>query len=245
MTKQKHFYLIRGLVREKGHWGSFSDEVQKIHPDAKISYIDIPGNGIHFQSVSPLTVSGMVEKMRQEFLNLRAENDEAHMVAISLGAMVGVEWMKNHPNDFAKATLINTSFAGMSPAFHRLHPSAVIHLAKVPFLKGRSKETHILKLVCNNKEVFDEAVEDWTKIDAERPVNFSNTVRQLIASALFKVEDYKPEIPVKILGATFDRMVSVECSRAIARKWKAPYLEHPSAGHDLTLDDPTWVAQNL
>jgi hypothetical protein len=28
---------------------------------------------------------------------------------------------------------------------------------------------------------------------------------------------------------------------AIAQKWNVPLLVHPEAGHDLTLDEPSWV----
>lgn len=245
MSKQKHFYLIRGLIREKGHWGSFLVHMNTLFPDAKITTIDIPGAGDYYQSPSPLSIRKMVEQMRQDFLKIRNENEEAYLVAISLGGMIAVEWMKRFPADFKKATLINTSFGGISPVYHRLFPSAFAFLLKVPVLKGRKKESRILELVTNHKEIFNETLDMWEVIQKERPVSLPNTIKQLLAGATFKVGEFYPPIPLQILASTHDRMVSVECSRAIAKKWNLPIVEHPTAGHDLSVDDPKWVAEKI
>jgi len=39
--------------------------------------------------------------------------------------------------------------------------------------------------------------------------------------------------------------VNVKCSRAIAQKWNVPITEHPTGGHDLSVDDPSWIAQEI
>ena len=245
MTKQKHFYLLRGLIREKGHWGHFLKELKNICPNAIITPIDIPGAGEYYTTPSPLSIKGMVEHMRRDYLKARTENESSHLIAISLGGMISVEWMKNYPHDFEQATLINTSFGGISPVFHRLMPSALSFLLKVPTLKGRAKESRILKLVSNHSDVFDETLDMWEEIQKQRPVSLHNTLRQLAAGARFTVGDFKPTIPIQLLASTKDRMVSIECSRAIARKWSLTLDEHPSGGHDLTVDDPKWVANKI
>jgi pimeloyl-ACP methyl ester carboxylesterase len=245
MTKQKHFYLFRGLIREKGHWGPFLDLMKQSFPDAKISAFDIPGAGDYHKYTSPITVKGMVEEMRKDYLKEKINGEDSHLVAISLGGMIATEWMKNYPEDFHQATLINTSLGGLSPVFSRLLPSAFLFLLKVPLLKGREKESRILQLVSNNHTKFNETLTLWEQIQMERPVSLNNTLRQLLAGALYRVGNFTPSIPVTILAAINDRMVSVNCSREIAKSWKTPILEHPSAGHDLTGDDPEWVVEQL
>jgi pimeloyl-ACP methyl ester carboxylesterase len=245
MSKQKHFYLIRGLIREKGHWGSFIGQLEKAFPNAKITTIDIPGAGDYYQSASPLTIRQMVEQMRRDFLKVRSEDEESLLIAISLGGMIAMEWMRYFPADFKRATLINTSFGGISPVFQRLLPSALLHILKVPVLKGRNKESHILKLVSNHENVFNETLDMWEVIQKERPVSLANTIKQLLAAARFNIGEFHPPIPLTILASTKDRMVSVECSRAIAKRWKLPLTEHPTAGHDLSVDDPEWVALKI
>lgn len=245
MSKQKHFYLIRGLIREAEHWGVFPPTLQARFQGAKVTTIDIPGAGKHYTSISPLSIEEMVEKMRAEFLEAKGDQEERVLVAVSLGGMIASCWLNHYCEDFHKVVLINTSFGGLSPVFHRLKTEALTHLLPVPFLKGRRKEAHILKLVSNNPAVFDETLELWDRICSLRPVSTKNTLRQLLAAARFNPGDFRPKIPVLLLASRFDRMVSVECSRAIARAWKVPLKEHPTAGHDLTADEPAWAADAI
>lgn len=245
MTKQKHFYLIRGLIREKAHWGNFLDHLQSAFPYDRISCIDIPGAGDYFNHPSPLSVAQMVEEMRRDYLKFKTPDEHAHFVAVSLGGMIAVEWMRSYPEDFKQGTLINTSMGGISPVYQRLLPEALMHLLKVPLLKGREKESHILKLVSNNQETFQQNLDLWDEIQRQRPVGLSNSLRQLFAAATFLPGSFRPHIPVHLISCPNDRMVSVECSRALARTWQVPLTEHPTGGHDLTSDDPEWVAQTI
>jgi predicted alpha/beta hydrolase family esterase len=48
-----------------------------------------------------------------------------------------------------------------------------------------------------------------------------------------------------VLASRDDKMVSPKCSEDIARYYNANLIEHPSAGHDLTLDDPSWVTEQI
>jgi len=48
-----------------------------------------------------------------------------------------------------------------------------------------------------------------------------------------------------VLVSEQDQLVSADCSHAIARQWDVPIQVHPSAGHDLTLDDGPWVVQQV
>lgn len=243
---QKHFYLIRGLIREQGHWGKFTSHLEKHFPEAKISLLDIPGAGVYFKDSTPLSIKGIVGKIREEYLTRRIQNEDSHLVAISLGGMIATEWMKGFPEDFKQATLINTSLGGISPVYERIFPKALLYLLKVPLLKGRAKESRILRLVSNHNNVFDETLDSWEEIQKLRPVSLDNTIRQLLAGALYRPPgDFSPSIPITLLGATNDRMVSVECSRAIAKRWDVPLIEHPTAGHDLTVDAPEWVIDQL
>ncbi len=245
MTKQKHFFLFRGLIREARHWGEFPELLAKAQPNSQVSTIDIPGAGIYFRSPSPLSVKRMVESMRRVYLEEKKENEECILLAISLGGMIAAQWLRDYPQDFQKAILVNTSYGGISKVFDRLKLSAFIHLLKVPFLKGRAKEAHILRLISNHKNVFDKTLNLWEVIQKQQPVSLSNTIRQLVAGGLFRIGGFKPLVPVLILASVHDRMVSVDCSRAIAQKWEAPIFEHPTAGHDLSADDPRWIVEKV
>lgn len=245
MTKQKHFFLFRGLIREARHWADFPSTLANAFPDSKVTAIDIPGAGEYVHSPSPLSIKKMVEGMRRDYTAKQTENEECYLLAISLGGMIAAQWLKDYPQDFHKAILINTSYGGISPLHKRLKLPALAHILKVPTLKGRAREAHILRLVSNHKNKFDETLNLWDQINQERPVSLPNTLRQLFAAALFRIGNFKPELPILVLASTQDRMVSVECSRAIAEKWGAPIYEHPTAGHDLSADDSEWIVQKV
>jgi pimeloyl-[acyl-carrier protein] methyl ester esterase len=245
MNKQKHFILVRGLIREAAHWAHFPQLLKAHFPDAQISTLDIPGAGQYNQTPSPLSISKMVETMRADYLKNNSPQTESILVAISLGGMIAGEWMKTYPQDFQRVILINTSYADYSSLFERLKFSALLHLLKVPFLKGRSKEAHILKLVSNHAHVFDKTLNLWDEIQQQRPVSLANTFRQLLAAARFTMGPFTPPMPLTILASTQDRMVNITCSRTIAQRWSSPILEHPTAGHDLSADDPEWLAEKI
>lgn len=245
MTAQKHFYLIRGLIREAAHWGDFLDHIKKGYPTAKITTIDIPGAGVFYRDPSPLSIAEMVEQMRKVFKTHIVPGEENILIAISLGGMIAAKWLQHHPEDFQRCVLINTSYRDYSPVFERLKPSALAYLLKVPTLKGRAKEAHILKLVSNHADRFESTLNLWDKIQAERPVSLKNTLRQLVAAARFKSDGFIPKIPILILAADKDRMVSVRCSEKIAKAWNVPILKHPTGGHDLSADDPQWIVNKI
>ncbi|HXH73598.1 MAG TPA: alpha/beta hydrolase [Bacteriovoracaceae bacterium] len=245
MIKQKHFYLIRGLAREALHWDDFPEHLLQFFPDSRITMIDIPGAGEYVNHPTPLSIDKMTEVMHRKYLASTKPGEQSIMIAISLGGMIAATWMKNHPEDFQQLVLINTSFGGCSPVYHRIFPQALMYLCGMPLKGGRAREEYVLKLVSNNPLRFDRTLDLWEKISQQREVSRLNTIRQLLAAAFFKVSEAKPHVPVLLLGSTNDRMVNIKCSRAIASKWNVPLIEHPQGGHDLTTDYPDWVVLQI
>jgi pimeloyl-ACP methyl ester carboxylesterase len=195
---------------------------------------------------TPLSIDGMVEIMRREFTKLPLKTDQQNvLIAISLGGMIAARWLKNHPEDFQRAVLINTSYGDFAPLWKRLKPSAFFKLLKVFTAKGFAKELRILEVVSNRPENYQRVAEHWAQIAEERPVSVPNTFRQLLAASRFTTGGFLPRIPVLVLASTQDRMVDASCSRAIARVWGTPLMEHPSAGHDLSTDEPGWIAEEV
>lgn len=69
-------------------------------------------------------------------------------------------------------------------------------------------------------------------------------VRQLHAAVRYRIQS-PPRVPILLLASRHDRLVDVRCSHSIARAWRCDLHEHPSAGHDLPLDDPDWVVEHV
>lgn len=104
-------------------------------------------------------------------------------------------------------------------------------------------ERAVLYLTSN--KTHDDVVPLWLALRQENPVSRSNAVRQLIAAARFRAPQAKPLVPTLLLAGEQDRLVSVNCSKTLANQWQCDLLIHSSAGHDLPLDDGSWVIAQI
>ena len=86
---------------------------------------------------------------------------------------------------------------------------------------------------------------EWVGYAFDCPVTRTNILRQLRAAITYRAAQIAPRVPVLLLGGQQDQLVNVECSLALAQHWGCPIRLHPTAGHDLPLDDPAWVAQKV
>jgi pimeloyl-ACP methyl ester carboxylesterase len=238
---KKVLFLMRGLIREARHWGPFLDYVQNELKDFKVVCLDIPGAGVYYQDLSPLSLDAMVAKMREDYL--KHKGDTNYLVAISLGGMISSLWLTHFRHDFQKAILINSSFSHLSPFYKRLLPNALKELSKVFCMKGKARERHILTVVSNRPQNYDQAAELWDEIQKTKPVRKINYLRQVFAAMKFKLTGEKPNIPILVIGCPQDRMVDFSCSLKIQEYWQTELLTHPDAGHDLPTDEPDWTAK--
>jgi predicted alpha/beta hydrolase family esterase len=79
----------------------------------------------------------------------------------------------------------------------------------------------------------------------KRPIRKDNFFRQLIAAARYNLSEFKPRVPITVLSSKGDQMVHPSCSEALAEHWDLPIITHPSAGHDLGIDDPEWLVKTI
>jgi alpha-beta hydrolase superfamily lysophospholipase len=233
--------LLRGLTRESGHWGSFATQFQSFNPGTHIEMVDLPGSGQLHQQRSPESVQGMVMACRSQLAS-RQVKPPYHLLALSLGGMVAVAWMQDFAEEVRAALLVNISMRPFSSITQRLRPASYLPLLGLLAFRWpvRVSERAILRLTSN---LADEAVlPTWVAIRQQRPVSRLNTLRQLWAAARFHAPATRPHPPVLVLTSEGDRLVSSQCSLALASAWRTVLGVHPGAGHDLPLDDGPWVA---
>jgi pimeloyl-ACP methyl ester carboxylesterase len=243
--QNEKWFFLRGLVREAGHWSGFLEQFEKAFPGREVIPLDIPGNGKRFLEASPLSVSGMAKAVREEFLAKKSA-ERNHLFALSLGAMISLEWMRRWPMDLQSAVLLNTSVRGLSPFHHRLRPHNYWRILKMTLLGGlERKERTILEMTSHSRHRFEELTQSWLEIQKKRPVSTNNALRQLIAASRFHPPKERPSVPILILNGAGDQLVHPSCSQALGKHWNLPVHVHPSAGHDLTLDAPDWVIEQV
>ena len=250
MPYRRTFVLLRGLVREHRHWGTFPETLQACLPDDEIILFDFPGNGLRNKENSATTIVDMVADVRSFSLS-HSKNQPVHIIALSLGAMVAVEWINEYPEECAGAVLISSSLRGLSPFYQRLLPANYAAIFKSLVLPEdiHQKESRILDLVSNiaTKDTIKRVaiLNQWVDYAKQNPVSAANGLRQLIAAMRFRVPAQRPDVPILLLNSLADHMVSPECSATLARHWQLPIETHNTAGHDIPLDDAEWVCERI
>jgi pimeloyl-ACP methyl ester carboxylesterase len=236
--------FLRGLSRETGHWGNFLPLFQLAFPSDVVLPIDFPGNGSLHQLQSPTAVPAMVEQCRQQ-LALASVRPPYSVVALSMGAMVSVAWTHAHPAEISHQVLINTSLRPINPFYMRLRPGNYSRLLRLMLSAADDRQwEHAIWAMTSQLSPID-TVEGWVKLRQQHPVRALNSLRQLWAASRFTAPLTAPNAPALLLASTHDALVSVACSRAIAHRWNWPLAEHPTAGHDLPLDDAHWVIDQV
>jgi len=241
MNKHNTWVFLRGLARESRHWGSFLAAFQQALPDSNVITLDLPGNGQLNQQRSPLSIQDMVTHCRAE-LTLQDIKPPYQVLAMSLGGMVSVAWSQAYPQEIAAQVLINTSMRPFSHFYQRLRPQNYLRLLKLLLSRATPEtwERTILEITSNRS--IANVLPDWLALRQSHPVASANLLRQLMAAARFSASPQAPTAPTLVLASLQDRLVAVACSQTLAQRWACPLRLHPSAGHDLTLDDGPWVA---
>ena len=240
MKNNAKFVLIRGLLRDARHWSIFPTLFQQRFPGADIITPDIPGNGRLNHLNSPNTVSGMTEALRKQI----AIRQKLKLIAISMGGMIAVDWMTRYPEEIEAAVVINSSIGQLSPSYHRLRLLAWPYLVKMLFHSPMQREGDILALTSNKHGNDAALLAMWQKWQRQNPVSFANARNQCMAAIKFAFTPCLKQ-PVLVVASRKDRLVDYRCSVKLAQALHTKYVQHDTAGHDLPLDQPDWLADTI
>ncbi len=247
--KPDTWFLLRGLSREAGHWGRFVPDLRAALPGAAVHTIDLPGAGTRRLTAWPDSVAAAMEHVRTDAEQAApiARRGRTFVFAVSLGGMIALEWAARHPEELTGGVVVgNTSAGGLSPFWHRARPNAWMRMAAAAArVEGVRRERGILAMVSNRFEVHAETAEAWAEVARARPMHRKNVLGQLRAAIRWRAPSHAPRVPVLLLVGAGDRMVHPSCSRTLAHRWDVPLREHPTAGHELTLDGGAWVVDQL
>lgn len=240
--------LLRGLMRDARHWGEFPMQFQNGMGVQNVLTLDFPGNGSLHDQASATSVSDMASHCRAQLKQL-GYAPPYRVLALSLGAMVAVEWSEQHPQEIERLVLINTSLAPHNPFYHRLRPANYPALIGILLFGSiAQRERLILRLTSTQTRSEQQQatlLEQWIAFAHSSPVTRINVLRQLRAANSYRAASTAPSVPLLLLAAQQDRLVSVRCSLTLAQRWGCAIRLHPTSGHDLPLDDGVWVTQQV
>jgi pimeloyl-ACP methyl ester carboxylesterase len=248
MDEHAHWVLLRGLTRDSRHWHDVPQRLAERFRGSRVTCVDLPGNGQRAGETSPASIGGFVAACR-ETLASQDSKPPYRVLALSLGAMVAIEWARQSPTDIDAIVLINTSLRPWAPPHWRLRPAGVLRLLRtLASNDALVREQAVLALTSSRCAEGTPAsnilVAQWAELYRSAPVSRGNVVRQLLAAVRYRCDE-RPAVRMLLLASTRDALVDVRCSRALARAWRCPLHEHATAGHDLPLDDVTWVLDQV
>jgi pimeloyl-ACP methyl ester carboxylesterase len=238
--------LLRGLTREAGHWGGFAQRLaSRLEATDAVVALDLPGNGTRYASNSPANVPAMAIACREDLAD-RGLQPPFVFVGMSLGGLVALHGAYAFAGEVSGCVLINSSLRGHGAFWQRLRPLNYARLGRLLLpLSPYERERQVLLMTSADPQRHAGVIEHWGTIAAQRPVSRPNALRQLTAAARYVPPAKRPSVPLLLLASAGDRLVSPSCSARLAAHWDLPLRLHPDAGHDLPLDDPEWVVQQI
>lgn len=240
----QHWLLLRGLGRESRHWNAFPQVLGETLGDATVHTLDLPGTGTEHRRSSPLTVAAIAEDVRRRWSHLsQAHPGRWGILGVSLGGMVAMEWAARHPLDFQQAVLVNSTAADLATPWERMRPRVLGELARAGRIQDPVERERIgLRVTTAMPLPLDEIATTWASWAREAPMRRRNVVRQLLAASAWRAPEAIP-CPGLVLSGARDALADPEISMRIAARLRATHQQHPHGGHDLSLDDPHWVAR--
>jgi hypothetical protein len=88
-----------------------------------------------------------------------------------------------------------------------------------------------------------DVIDHWVSIEKLHPTKRVNFFRQLLAALRFSVE--RPDYRLLFISSIQDRLVSCQASQAIAIRWKVTLVNNQLDGHDIPLENPSWLCKQL
>ncbi|GAB2196008.1 alpha/beta fold hydrolase [Sessilibacter sp. MAH4] len=233
---------LRGLARETGHWGGLPKQAEKLLGEPVVT-IDLPGFGRFSDRDAPVKTRKVVEFLIEQTQNLT----QIHVLGVSLGGLIALEWASVDQR-IVSVTAVNSSNR-LCSIHHRLNFSKALKLlaAFVTTDRASIRESKILSVVSNQENKVRRVHDLWSEIARRRPVAIKQVLRQLFMAATAPIVNPKllQQCRVTFITSEHDQLVSSRCSHILASFYSANLLVHPTAGHDLPLDDPQWLLMQL
>lgn len=231
-------------MRGEVHWADFPSTLKSLNPNIEIEILEIPGNGHRCHETTFIDIEKIILDLRSHSKFVKT-HQTFNLCGVSLGGMICLKWAEFFPEEISSVSIINSSLHSLSPWHYRLNPKNYKKIIRSFFSSDiHSREDMILGMTSNNPFASEVYLEKYVAFAKKFPLTKSNFLRQLFLASIISI-DSPPSAPLKVICSIKDNLVNPSCSYAIAKKWGVPVIPHPSAGHDIPLDDPDWLAKIL
>jgi pimeloyl-ACP methyl ester carboxylesterase len=241
-----HWLFLRGLGRDQRHWLGFPSTWAKRF-GVKTFCLDYPGVGTEAKRSSPTSIPAIRDDVRRRWKKVKDHYKGTWgLFGHSMGGMVSTNWCTKYPEDFAHTVNLNTSaHTDILSLFKRLRPDSMKKLIRILFEKDpREREKHILEMI-SQKPRQRWPLEQWTEIAKKNDLKRESVNAQLLGASIFRMPKESPFKRFLFLASSKDQMVNPICSFELAKNLECELRLHPWGGHDLVLDDPEWILDQV
>ena len=229
--------LIRGLGCWSDHWGGWEQSLTE-----KYRVITLDGRGLGRSTVPIFPWDSMSTLAGDVLAVLDTEQiPSAHIVGVSLGGMIALQFGMDHPDRTKSITPINSSVGGsghlrLTVSAFRLISSG--HKKRSEFFDELSK---LLISPKSSKESLLKISRDWRAIEERYPPPVRAVTCQLLLSLRWRPwqKFSNMNVPVHIIYGEDDRFVPKGNSLFIAEKTpQAKVTAMADSGHEPHIDQP-------
>lgn len=108
--------LLRGLMRDKRHWGEFESLLQsKLGSRHNVIKIDTLGNGEFISEISPLHLAEYLPSIIDQLAQI--EDSDIYIAGLSMGGMIALElgaWLKNYDSINPQQRAAQRAYKGLN-----------------------------------------------------------------------------------------------------------------------------------
>ena len=242
------YLLLRGLTREQRHWGPFLSQFKDKFGADNVFCLDHVGVGTEASRPPLYSVEGMALDLRARWLDLKGSDTSPWViVSLSMGSMVSLYWCAAFADDFAAQVIMNVSSSTDSRFWNRLLLENLTIIAKmVRASDDQLRERNVLDMCSNllSDDEKDRLAREWAAICMPKDQVRKVAIAQLWASVRFH-RPKKMTVRTLALASAADRLVHPSCTISLAAALDLALEVHPTAGHELSLDDPAWVVEQI
>jgi pimeloyl-ACP methyl ester carboxylesterase len=185
----------------------------------------------------------MTEDLRAKLATHYPDVNKVIIVGLSMGGMIALDWSSRYPAEVEGAALINTSAKPLARFYQRLRWQNYPKILAGRFCSAAHQEKLVLQIT-SNRPPDPALVRHWRSLRSECPLPKQNVINQLKAVSGYRLGQ-RPSQPITVICSEQDRMVNPVCSEKLARHWQLPIVRHPTAGHDIPIDDPEWLCSEI
>ena len=236
--------ILRGLGRWSEHWCGFDDLLAR-----HFQVIAIDNRGFGMSKKAAVGIDLSIDQLADDVAGVlkQLSLESVIIVGVSLGGMLAISLAGRYPDLVRKLVLVNSSVGG-SP-YRRITNKALAAISRGFVSKEYFYGALAQALLAPNSspQVVTTLQTKWSEIDERHGLMPRRVLIQLMAAAKFKPGPRMQSVraPTLVLKGSQDQFIDPRNSDWICQHIQGSKLHECNGGHELGLDKPEWLAEEI